>query len=110
MTLQVSQQPTAAGITPAALTPAASDTIAEGSFGPTGVVVRITTTSTTTNFSASDPTTTGLGNPGTVTPVNVPTASTRKFFVPRSAINPNTGMATVNFSATTGVTYELDRA
>ncbi|GIF08657.1 hypothetical protein [Actinoplanes siamensis] len=109
MTLQVSQTVSAGGITPAPLTPAASDTVAEGSFGPTGVVVRITTTSTPTNFSVSDPTTTGLGNTGTVTPVTIPSGATRKFYIPRAAINPNTQVATLNFSATTGVTYELDR-
>jgi hypothetical protein len=109
MTAQVSQQPTAAGITPTALTPASTDTVLDGQFGPAGVYVRITTTSTLTNFSVSDPTTSGLGNAGTVTPVSVPSGSTRKFFVPRAAISLANGYATFNFSATTGVTYELDR-
>lgn len=110
MALQVSQTPTTAGITPTPITPSATDTVAESSFGSDGLVIRITTTSTLTNFSVSDPSLTANGNPGTVTPVSVPSGATRKFFIPRSAINPNTGVATLNFSATTGVTYELDRS
>jgi hypothetical protein len=111
MTLQVSQSVTATGITPAQLTPAASDTIAEGSFGPAGVNARITTTGTATDVAVLDPTFTPQSNPGTVTPVSCPATGIRKLFIPRSAINPATGVATVTFSgARTGVTYELDRA
>jgi hypothetical protein len=109
VTLQVSQSPTSVGITPSALTPQTTDTVAEASFGPNGLVARVTTTSTATNFSVSDPTLTSLGNAGTVTPVTIPTASSRKFFIPRTAIN-SSGVATLNFSAVSGVTYELDRA
>jgi hypothetical protein len=110
MTLQVSQSVTAAGITPAQLTPAASDTIAEGSFGPAGVYARITTTGTATDVAVLDPGVTPQGNPGTVTAVSVPATGVRKLFIPRSAIN-GAGLATLTFSgARTGVTYELDRA
>lgn len=108
MALQPSQTVTQAGITPAPFTPTASDTVNESSFGSNGIVVRITTTSTATNFSVTDPTTTGLGNAGTVTPTNVPTASVREFYVPRAALNQS-GVATLNFSAQTGVSVEVKR-
>ena len=81
-----------------------------GSFGPTGVVMRVITTGTATNVAVLDPgVTPGLGNPGTVTPVACPATGVRKILIPRSAIN-SSGVATVTFSgALTGVTYELDR-
>jgi hypothetical protein len=111
MTLQVSQSVTTTAITPSQLTPAASDTIAEGSFGPTGVNARITTTGTATDVAVLDPNVTPQGNAGTVVPQTMPATGVRKIFIPRSAINPSTGVATVTFSgARTGVTYELDRA
>jgi hypothetical protein len=56
-----------------------------------------------------DPNVTSLGNPGTVTAIALGTAVTRKLLIPVSAINPATGLASVTFSATSGVTYELDR-
>jgi len=109
MAAQTSQTITAGGITPTALTPSASDTVADSQFGPNGLIVRVITTTTATNFSVSDSGVTPQGNPGTVTPVNVPTTSVREFFVSRSAINLTTSNATLNFSATSGVTYELKR-
>ena len=110
MALQASQVVVTTGTTPAAITPTASDTIAESSFGPTGVVMRVITTGTATNVAVLDPgVTPGLGNPGTVTPVACPATGVRKILIPRSAIN-SSGVATVTFSgALTGVTYELDR-
>jgi hypothetical protein len=109
LTLQVSQTVVTTGITPAQLTPAASDTIAATSFGPQGVVMRITTTTTAANVAVQDPGVTAQGNPGTVTAIALGTAVTRTLLVPVSAINPATGQATVTFSATSGVTYELYR-
>jgi hypothetical protein len=109
MALQASQVVTTAGITPATIAATTSDTIAEGSFGPAGVNMRVVTTSTATNVSVQDPNYTASSNLGTVTPVAIGTASVRKIFIPRSAVNPTTGVATVTFSAATGVSYELDR-
>lgn len=110
MTAQNSQSVTQAGITPAQLTPQATDTIAEGQFGPFGVNARITTTGTATNVTVTDPNTTALGNAGTLVPLAAPATGVRYLFVPRAAINPATGLATINFSSVTGVTYELIRA
>jgi hypothetical protein len=111
MTLQVSQSVTLTATAPTALTPAASDTIAEGSFGPVGLVIRVITTGTATDVAVLDPgTTSGFGNPGTVTAQTMPATGTRQWLIPRAAINGSTGLATITFSgARTGVTYELKR-
>lgn len=111
MTLQVSQSVVATGTTPSALTPAASDTIATGSFGPLGLYARVITTGTATDVAVQDPGFTPSSNAGTVVPVSAPATGVRMIFIPRSAINTATGVATVTFSgARTGVTYELYRA
>lgn len=110
MTLQVSQSILQAGTTPSALTPAASDTIAEGSFGSNGLIARIITTGTATDVATLDPNTTGLGNAGTVVPLSAPATGARMLYIPRASINQATGLATLTFSgARTGVTYELYR-
>jgi hypothetical protein len=110
MTLQVSQAAVQAGVTPSALTPAASDTIAEASFGQNGLIARVTTTGTATDFATTDPNLTPLGYTGTPTPVSCPATGVRMISISRNAINPATGLATVTFSgARTGVTYELYR-
>lgn len=110
MTLQVSQSILQAGTTPAALTPQATDTIAEGSFGSNGLAARIITTGTATNVATLDPNTTALGNAGTVVALAAPSTGARMLLIPRSAINPATGLASLTFSgALTGVTYELYR-
>jgi hypothetical protein len=109
--LQASQSVVTTGTTPAALTPSASETIAESSFGTSGVYMRVITTGTATNVAVQDPGVTTLGNPGTVTAVAAPATGVRMVLIPRSAINGTTGVATVTFSgALTGVTYELYRA
>lgn len=111
MALQASQSVVQTGTTPAAITPAASDTIAESSFGPAGVYMRVITTGTATDVAVQDPGTTPQGNAGTVTPVSAPATGVRMILIPRTAINPSTNVATVTFSgARTGVTYELYRA
>ncbi|MET0521472.1 MAG: hypothetical protein ABW156_05775 [Jiangellaceae bacterium] len=109
MALQVTQSIGQSGSAPVPITPSASETIGEGSFGSTGVAMRVITTGTATNVSVLDPGVTQVGNPGTVTAVACPATGVRKILIPRSAINAN-GVATVTFSgALTGVTYELDR-
>lgn len=109
MTAQVSQSVVPTGTTPTPLTPAATDTILEQYFGPNGLHMHVVTTSTLTNVSVLDPGRTGSNNPGTVTPVACPTAARRVIPIPRTAIDPATGYASVAFSAQTGVTYELYR-
>jgi hypothetical protein len=105
-----SQSILAAGTTPAAITPTASDTIALANFGPTGCIARVITTGTATNVSVLDPNLTALGNAGTVVVVAAPATGVRMVLIPLAAVNQASGLATVTFSgALTGVTYELYR-
>lgn len=103
---------TQAGNAPAPVAVAASDTIAEAQFGSGGCILRVINAGgTVDNVTISDPTVTGLGNTGTPAVVAVPiTTGIRMIYIPRSAINPNTQLATVNHSFTTTVTCELYRA
>jgi hypothetical protein len=115
MTLQVSQSITApaSGVltTPTALTPAATDTFAESSFGPTGLILAVVTTGTLTNLTVLDPGLTPLGDAATVPSLAGTATGTRYLFVPRAAINPATNLASITFSgALTGVTYSAFRA
>jgi hypothetical protein len=110
MTLQVSQTLSRTAATPVALTPAASDTIAESSFGPNGLLCRVITTGTATDVAVLDPGTTPSGNAGTVVAQTMPATGTREFIIPKAAVNTTTGIATITFSgARTGVTYELKK-
>ncbi|MDP9145661.1 MAG: hypothetical protein M3N43_13395 [Actinomycetota bacterium] len=94
--------------TPSAITPAASDTIAEAQFGANGVVLRVITTGTATNLTVTDPGNTPLGNAGTAVSLTGTATGSRMLYIPRTAISSSTGVATVAFSgALTGVTYEL---
>jgi hypothetical protein len=97
-------------VTPSAITPTASDTIAASSFGPNGCILRVITTGTATNVSVLDPGFSPMGNAGTAFSLAAPATGSRMLLIPRSAINPSTQLATVTFSgALTGVTYELYR-
>jgi hypothetical protein len=115
MTLQVSQSVAVPGsgnfTTPTPLTPAATDTISQDSFGPTGLICFVVTTGTLTNVTVLDPTVTGLSYAGTVPSLAGTATGHRAIFIPRTAIAPSTGLATLTFSgAMTGVTYYLFRA
>ena len=112
MTLQVSQSvnPPSAGslTTPSALTPAASDTISQDSFGPNGLILFVVTTGTQTDLTVADPTLTDMNYAGTVPTLTGTATGHRAVFIPRQAVNPSTGVATVTFSgARTGVSYYL---
>lgn len=110
MTAQVTQSIVAAGTTPSALTPAASDTFAAVNFGTNGIILRVITTGTATNVTVADPNLTAQGNAGTTVAVAAPATGVRMIAVPLAAINQATGVATVTFSgALTGVTYEAYR-
>ena len=110
MTLQATQSvnvPSAGTLTtPTALTPASTDTFAEGSFGPNGILLIVITTGTLTNVTVLDPgITPGLGYAGTVPSLAGTATGHRAVFVPKGAVNPATGVASVTFSSVTGVTY-----
>jgi hypothetical protein len=111
MTLQSATTLTQTAVAPTALTPAAADTIPASSFGDQGVYIRVITTGTATDVAVVDPNRTSLGNLGTSTAQTMPATGSRKWLIPKSAVDPATGVATLTFSgARTGVTYELDRA
>jgi hypothetical protein len=110
MTLNAAQSVLATGTTPGPFTPTASDTISANDIIPGGgCVLRVVTGGTNTaSVSVLDPNVTSQGNPGTVTPVTVATSSAKYILVPPSAVNPATGVATVNFGGTlTGTTYDI---
>jgi hypothetical protein len=108
--LQASQSVTTTAVAPTPLTPSASETIAQSSFGSEGVWIRVITTGTASTVAVLDPGTTGSGNPGTVTGQVMPATGTRQWLIPLAAVNPATGLATVTFSSLTGLTYELWRS
>lgn len=111
MTLQNTQavnSPSAGTLTtPSALTPAATDTFSQDSFGPNGLLILVITTGTTTDNTVLDPgVTPGMGYAGTVPTLTGTATGHRAVFIPRGAINPSTGVASLTFSgARTGVTY-----
>lgn len=111
MTLQATQSvaipSSGAFTTPTPLTPAATDTFADSSFGPNGILLLVLTTGTLTNVTVLDPgLTPGLGYAGTVPSLAGTATGHRAVFVPRAAVNQGTGVASVTFSgALTGVTY-----
>lgn len=111
MTAQVTQSVSNGALTtPIPLTPAAADTIHRSQFGSTGVLIRIITTGTLTTLTVSDPTTTDLGNVGTLASQTTSATGSAMAFIPLLAINPANDLATLNFSgARTGVTYEAYR-
>ena len=115
MTLQVSQTvavPSSGALTtPTALTPAATDTISADSFGPNGLSRLVVTTGTTTDVTVLDPTVTQQGYAGTVPTLTGTATGHRALFIPKTAIAPSTGLASITFSgARTGVSYYLFRA
>jgi hypothetical protein len=114
MTLQVSQSvaPPSSGAltTPTPLTPAATDTIDQSSFGPNGLIMFVVTTGTSTDVTVLDPTVTDMSYAGTVPTLTGTATGHRALFISRNAINPASGQASVTFSgARTGVSYYLFR-
>jgi hypothetical protein len=106
MALLTPQSVVSTGTTPTAITPTASDTIPGSTAGPNGWFLRVITTGTASNISVLDPGSTGISNPGTVTPLAAPATGVRMLLIPRGAIN-SSGVVTVTSSSQTGLTYEL---
>jgi hypothetical protein len=107
MTLMVPQSVVTTGTTPTPITPTASDTINGSTAGTDGWNLRVITTGTLSNISVLDPNFTIQGNPGTVTALAAPATGVRMLLVPKSAINPATGLVTITSSSQAGMTYEL---
>lgn len=108
MALQTTAQSVVAGAltTPVPITPQTTETFAESCFGQQGLRLRIISTGTAPTVTVADPGYTPSSNPGTASGLSQPATGNRELLVPRSAINPATGVATVTFSTVTGVTYE----
>lgn len=110
MAALTSSSVTIAGLLAAPLAVAASDTIAEAQFGANGVYLRVINGGGSPDVvTITDPNTTVIGSAATNPTVSVTNATTKTIYIPRAAINPATGLATVAHSFTTSVTYELQR-
>lgn len=97
-----------AGTAPAPTAVAASDTIAAGQFGATGVDVRVINAGGSPDtVTIVDPNLTQMGSAATNPTAVVTNATTKVIFVPLSAINASTQVATLNHSFTTSVTCEV---
>lgn len=102
---------TQAGVLAAPAAVASSETIAEAQFGAAGVVLRVINGNASSDtVTITDPNTTVMGSAATNPTVAVANGTTKSIFIPRSAINPATGVATVAHSVTATVTYELYKA
>jgi Ca2+-binding RTX toxin-like protein len=99
---------TLAGVAPSPASVAASDTIAEAQFGSAGVILRVINGGASSDtVTITDPTTTALGSAATNPTVAVANGAAKMILIPRTAINPSTGVATVAHSYTTSVTCEV---
>jgi hypothetical protein len=97
-----------AGTLPSAVAVSASDTIAAGQFGPTGVDLRVINGGGSPDtVTIADPNLTVMGSAATNPTVSVTNATTKVIFIPVSAINPSTQLVTVTHSFTTSVTCEV---
>ena len=100
---------TAAGTLSTPTAVSSSDTISAADVGSRGAVLRVITAGTGTSVTVADPGATASGNPGDPTAVTVGTTAAKMIYIPPSAVDPSTGVATVAYSATTSVTCELYR-
>jgi len=108
MTLNAAQTVVLTGTTSVPFTATTSDTVSSSDVVPGGgAVIRVITTGTVTNVSVLDPNVTSQGNAGTVVAVATPATGSKYILIPVSAVNASTGVATIQFSTTTGVTYDL---
>lgn len=102
---------TQAGVLAAPAAVAASDTISEAQFGASGVILRVINGNASSDtVTITDPNLTAMGSAATNPTVTVANATTKSIFIPRSAINQTTQVATVAHSVTATVTFELYKA
>lgn len=110
MALLTAITPVAAGSawSPAAVS--ASDTIAAADLGSRGAyLVVINGGGSPDTVTVADPGFSPSSNAGTALTNSVTNGTTEVMFIPASAVNPATGVATVTHSFTTSVTYVLLR-
>lgn len=106
MTLRTPQSVVTTGTTPTTFTPTASDTIPGSTAGPNGWFLRVTSTGTASSVKTLDPGFTPISNPGTVAGVTTAATGVSMILIPRGAAD-STGVVTVTFTPTTGLTCEL---
>jgi hypothetical protein len=100
---------TATTVAPAAVT--TSDTVAASDIGTNGALLQVINGSGgSINVTLVDPGTTPVGNAGTAAVQAVANGADRWFRLSPGHVNPSTGVATVNFSSASSVTYKLIRS
>lgn len=110
MAALTSTQSSLAGTAPIPVLVSASDTIAATQFGPTGVDVRVINAGGSPDtVTIVDPNITVMGSAATSPTASVTNGTTKVVFVPLSAINQSTQVATITHSFTTTVTCEVWR-
>lgn len=98
------------GTAPAPTSVAASDTIAAGQFGATGVDLRVINGGASPDtVTIVDPNKTLIGSAATNPTATVTNGTTKVIFIPRDAINQATQQAEVQHSFITSVTCEVWR-
>lgn len=111
MTLNAAQSVVTTGTTPTPYTATASDTISGNDIIPAGgCIMRVVSSGTISAVAVLDPNLTAQGNAGTVVAVNTVATGVKYIFIPPSAVNPATNVATVTFTPITGITYDLIKA
>jgi len=88
---------------------AGGDTVQPTSLTDDRCFLQVTTSGTSTNVTIADPGVTGAGNPGSTTPVALGATATKLIAIPTGAINPANGLASITYSAVTGVTVAFVR-
>lgn len=108
MALLTAVLPVFTGVVTAGAAVSSSDTIADANISPNGcILVVINGNVASTNVTVSDPGFSPMGNAGTATAVTVSASTSKAIRIPPSAVNSSTGVATVAFSVTSSVTYQL---
>ncbi|AGL13879.1 hypothetical protein [Actinoplanes sp. N902-109] len=86
-----------------------SDTVSQSDIGTNGALLNVINGSgSSINVTLADPGSTAVGNAGNATPEAVPAGADRWFRLSPGHVN-SSGVATVNLSAATSVTYKLIR-
>lgn len=111
MALLTATSVTSTATTVPPLSPATtSETVSSSDIGTYGALLNVINASGgSMTVTLSDPGTTAIGNPGTTTAQSIANSADRWFRLSPGHVNPSTGVATVGFSTTTGVTYKLIR-
>jgi hypothetical protein len=110
MALLTAVSVTSAATTVTAAAVSSTDTVSQSDIGTDGALLNIINGSgASMTVTLSDPGSTAIGNVGTTVTQSVPAGADRWFRLSPGHVNPATGVATINNSATTTITYKLIR-